>query len=73
VTILILTLAVFDARRSFDNVNKQEIFISLKFLVYFFFQYLTRAEWRDRIQTTSNQIFDLSDLSSAIQDEQKPR
>jgi len=73
VTILILTLAVFDARRSFDNVNKEEIFIILKFLVCFFFQYLTRAEWRDRIQTTSNQIFDLSDLSSAIQDEQKPR
>ncbi|CAF3930904.1 unnamed protein product [Rotaria sordida] len=38
-----------------------------------FDNYLTRAEWRNRMQMTNNQIFDLSDLSLAVQDEQKSR
>ncbi|CAF4062890.1 unnamed protein product [Rotaria sp. Silwood2] len=38
-----------------------------------FDNYLTRAEWRDRMQMTNNKIFDLSDLSLAVQDEQKAR
>ncbi|CAF1175327.1 unnamed protein product [Rotaria sp. Silwood1] len=38
-----------------------------------FDNYLSRAEWRDRMQMTDNKIFDLSDLSLAVQDEQKTR
>ncbi|CAF1157024.1 unnamed protein product [Adineta ricciae] len=38
-----------------------------------FDNYLTRVGWRDLMETTNNKIFDLSDLSLAVQKEEKTR
>ena len=68
--VLLFTVAVFEARSLFDNVRNPT---DLVFLTQLFVQYLARAEYRDRIQMNENKIFDLSDLSLAVQDEQKTR
>jgi hypothetical protein len=73
ILLYILTVGVYEAQRLFNDVTKIIFLNKKKFIFLFVFKYLARAELRNRMPIINPTLIDLTDLTAAVQDEQKIR
>ncbi len=74
ILLYILTIAVYEAQRLFNDViTIIFFFFQLKFLFLCIVQYLARAELRTRMPALNPSLIDLTDLTTTVQDEQRIR